>query len=305
MNSDNLILMLIMAIVVSKVIIGFLIYYLVKRNKELKSDRKSLNEKNNNLNNNLKIIELQKQKLKENEVLKLKILSIASHDILTPFNDLKLMLENLNLMESNPDILINSMKDLKSHFVNIKENLDNILIWATANLKDPENNPQELFNINEHLHEAVSLFNSKIKQKDISIECNFSNDHYSIGNVETFKFTIRNLLNNAIKFSPIGSKIEIKIIENGNVGKVSIQDFGIGMDHKRIEKIISGEFQYSELGTNAEKGSGIGLALCNELLQKQGWKLNIESLIGIGTEIHLILPINNSKNLEKGKFLVN
>lgn len=139
----------------------------------------------------------------------------------------------------------------------------------------------------------------------ISIDCNFSNDHYSIGNVETFKFTIRNLLNNAIKFSPIGSKIEIKIIENGNVGKVSIQDFGIGMDHKRIEKIISGEFQYSELGTNAEKGSGIGLALCNELLQKQGWKLNIESLIGIGTEIHLILPINNSKNLEKGKFQVN
>lgn len=119
-------------------------------------------------------------------------------------------------------------------------------------------------------------------------------DYFNMGNAETFNFAMRNLLNNAIKFSHTDSVIEIKISKNGNTGRVSVYDQGIGMDSNKIDRINSGEYHHSEVGTNHEKGSGIGLALCKELLKKQGWILRVDSSLGKGTEMQLILPLQKS-----------
>ncbi len=294
MTDQNIIILLVLAIVISKIIIGFLIYFLVKRNKELKSERKLLSEHNQILKNHVEIIENQKDELKDAEKFKLKILSIASHDLRTPFNDLNMMFDNFSLLESRPDIIKESMKEVKGQICVVQETLDNILSWTIAHLKKLENHAQEEINITKHINSIVDLYDLRIRQKRIKVKFCMLKDYFTMGNAETFNFAMRNLLNNAIKFSPTDSVIEIKISKNGNTGRVSLYDQGIGMDSNKIDRINSGEYHHSEVGTNQEKGSGIGLALCKELLKKQGWILRVDSLLGKGTEMQLILPLQKS-----------
>jgi len=293
MNNEIIITILIIAIVLSKIIIGILIYFLVKRKKELKSDKKLLIKKNELLKKHLEIIEKQKKELKAAEKYKIKILSIAAHDLRTPFNDLRLMIDNYALLKAHPEILSNSFSNVNAQLINIQDTIENILSWTVVHIKKPDSLIQDKFDLSKNILKIVSLFKKQMDIKGLKLSSHIPNNIYAAGNSETLNFALRNILSNAIKFSPQDSELNIQLNMDGKLAVISIKDFGKGMDPSKIEKINSGDYHQSESGTNNEKGSGIGLSLCHELLKKQEWKMNVNSILGKGTTMQVVIPILN------------
>ncbi len=101
---------------------------------------------------------------------------------------------------------------------------------------------------------------------------------------------LRNLLTNAIKYSHKGGKIELSIQEFDEFYVFTVKDFGVGMSEKTVEQIFSSSLKDSEVGTQNEKGSGLGLLLCKEFVEKQGGRIWVESELDIGSTFMFSLP---------------
>jgi signal transduction histidine kinase len=111
---------------------------------------------------------------------------------------------------------------------------------------------------------------------------------------------IRNLLGNAIKFTHKNGKISINARKNGNFITVSVKDTGIGIPQKNVDMLFRIDIQYTSKGTNKEAGTGLGLLLCKEFVEKHGGKIWVESSLGQGSEFKFTIPGTNSKAANEG-----
>jgi signal transduction histidine kinase len=102
---------------------------------------------------------------------------------------------------------------------------------------------------------------------------------------------LRNLLSNAIKFSFEGGKITVNIYARGQILEICITDQGVGMDSATLQSLLSPTLTVSTQGTHNEKGTGLGLALCREYVQKAGGSLTVESTVGKGSIFTVTLPL--------------
>ena len=106
------------------------------------------------------------------------------------------------------------------------------------------------------------------------------------------KTVIRNLIGNALKFTLQGGLVEIEVIEDDRFARISVKDNGIGMDSTYLENLFSIESMQSRPGTENESGSGLGLILCKEYIEKNGGRLGVTSKIGTGSTFTFTLPLN-------------
>jgi signal transduction histidine kinase len=129
-------------------------------------------------------------------------------------------------------------------------------------------------------------------QKKITVVKNIENHILVKADNNSIKTIIRNLFNNAIKYTPNGGLVEFNAIRNGNSVEVSITDTGIGMSPKTISKLFKIEESQSRLGTNNESGTGLGLILCKDIITKNNGKIWVESEPGKGSVFKFSIPIN-------------
>jgi len=108
-------------------------------------------------------------------------------------------------------------------------------------------------------------------------------------------FVVRNLMNNAIKFSYQNSKIEISQELKDDLYVFTIQDYGIGMNRETLEKLFKIESTHPISGTANEKGTGLGLIICKEFVERNGGSIWVESKEGKGSSFHFNLPVNDGK----------
>ena len=108
--------------------------------------------------------------------------------------------------------------------------------------------------------------------------------------VNHFQIIIRNLLHNAIKYSPADGKINVQLSDNDTVGYITVSDCGDGMDPDKIRSVLRNQPVISSRGTKGEKGTGIGLNMSKELMDRNGIKLKIDSTIGAGSTFSLTVP---------------
>jgi signal transduction histidine kinase len=128
------------------------------------------------------------------------------------------------------------------------------------------------------------------KSKKISITCNIEPELSVFVDENQLQFIIRNLLANAIKFTHLQGSIHISAIKEDREVSLSISDTGVGMTEQQIANLLGGGKHKSTLGTNGEKGTGLGLLFSQEFIQKNNGRLTITSKVNEGTTFVLTLP---------------
>jgi len=231
------------------------------------------------------------QQLKELNTTKDKLFSIIAHDLRTPFTNIigltGLLIDNsIDFEESEKYIKI-----LNSSAKNTLILLDNLLNWAKSQTGQLIFKPEKII-ISNVIQEIIALNKLHSDTKSISVSYTSSNDLEVFADVNMLRTVLRNLISNAIKFTNTGGHVNIKSILKNNHVEISISDNGIGMNeekHKFLFEIISNT---TTLGTANENGSGLGLVLCKEFVNKNGGTIWAESEEGKGSCFKFTLPLN-------------
>ncbi len=243
---------------------------------------------------------LQNEKLKKKEKLlqelnhtKDKLFSLIAHDLKSPFSALfgyaDIMLSDFD--DFSKDEIKENIRHMKSISQNLFSMVENLLDWARNQNKGVKYNP-EIVNVNEEISKIISFYEDNAKSKDISIVTDFIEELSAFCDVSMFNTVVRNLINNAIKFTKPGGKITVKteLLDKEGKIKVTVQDTGVGMSKEQIEGILKEEAT-STIGTEGEKGTGLGMILVKEMVKRNEGELFIESEPEKGTKISFTVPL--------------
>lgn len=232
------------------------------------------------IQNKNKLINKQKTSLEELNTVKDRLFAILSHDLRNPLVNLKSYLTlstNKNLSEEKLE-----KYQLQTHqsLETTTNLLDNLLLWANSQLKNTKY-PRISFNLEACIDEILENLKPQANQKSVFFETNLQIKNI-ISNQQIIEIALRNLLTNAVKFSSEKSKIKIETFEENTKTRITITDYGVGISEEKVNEILTLKSK-STLGTNKEKGSGLGLFLVMELLSKIESKLTIESQLNKGS----------------------
>lgn len=229
--------------------------------------------------------------LKELVASKDKFFSIVAHDLKSPFTALLGYSEVMANEYSEMSIdelgeFANNMNDVAKKTYSL---LENLLEWSRIQTGRMKFNPENLvlFRISQ---QVVDLFVDNAKKKGVLLR-NRSNPSHEIFADSNMIFTIlRNLVSNAIKFTREGDEVMFLSREEDEHIEICVKDTGVGMSAIDLDKLFRIDVHHSEIGTEKEKGTGLGLILCKELVEKNGGKIWVESKINEGSELYFTIP---------------
>ena len=233
-------------------------------------------------------------KLLELNATKDKFFSIISHDLRSPFGTIlgfsQLLSENLD--QYTPEQTRKFVDNIYQTSKNTYELLQNLLDWSILQTgkisqKIEKNNLKTIVNDTSLLYDNIA------ESKGIILQNNVIYDVFINCDIEMTKTVLRNLISNAIKFTNKEGLVSINVIKNETDIEIQISDSGIGIAPENIPHLFLIDKNISTPGTNNEKGTGLGLILCKELIEKQGGKIWVESNSGIGTTFNFTLPLCN------------
>lgn len=230
------------------------------------------------------------KKLREINIAKDKILSILSHDLRSPLNSLVGLLEYSKDLDRS--VLDKHLDNVKNQVTAINFTLENVLSWVKTQLGGFKANPINL-NLSDVINNNVLLYKARCEEKSIAVSNRLPKSVMVWVDQDHIDIVVRNLLTNAIKFTPEGGEIEVNAYSENSTVKLSIKDTGIGMSEELINKVmqdINQDKSYTSLGTKGEKGTGLGLIFCKDILALNRAEMKINSSPSQGTEIVINLP---------------
>ncbi|WP_026953720.1 tetratricopeptide repeat-containing sensor histidine kinase [Algoriphagus vanfongensis] len=233
-------------------------------------------------------IQTQNQKLENINEEKNKLFSILSHDLKAPINSIKQLLELEEHGALDPEEQVNARKLLIKQVANTDDMLRKLLRWSHAQLDGILTNRSET-DLHEIVDEQVSQMDYQILSKNIKIETSFAAEStWILVDLQQLRIILQNCLQNAIKFSNPNDTIRIWVREDQNNAHLHIQDEGIGISQEKLKEIFSESVRVnSTIGTHKEQGTGLGLFLIRQFMDKNQGTIQINSEIGKGTEIIL------------------
>lgn len=221
-------------------------------------------------------------------------LSILAHDIKSPLasilglSDL-LVKDTLKYDNEKIEAFAKSIFDVASSTNNL---LDDLLLWSTSQYGKLLFEPQKI-EFNNICTQTISQLKSQAEKKQIEITISASENVILWADENMLKTVLRNLVANAIKFSNNGGKIEISVEKNPSNTQITVSDNGVGIDDNAQKKLFEIAQSISNIGTKGEKGTGFGLILCKEFIEKHKGKIWVESKVGIGSNFKFTLPNEN------------
>lgn len=215
-----------------------------------------------------------------NEV-KDKFFSIISHDLRSPINGLTGVLDLMDKDHIKPEELPFLIKELKVQFNHTKSLINNLLDWALLQM-DKLTIQTEKINVRQLVDENFKLLSS-IHLKKIEMINLVPENLYAMADLNTISLVFRNLILNAIKFTDSGGKIWVDAKENENDLTISVSDNGVGITPEVQSIIFEKTAGYTTRGTANEKGTGLGLILCKEFVERNGGKIWVNSELGKGS----------------------
>lgn len=245
-----------------------------------------IKKKNQILYDNNILINNQKDELQKLNGVKDRLFSIISHDLRNPLVTLRSYLS----LSENPSITEQKKQEYKTQTVQAiaqtTDMLDNLLVWANMQIKDSKPNIT-VVDVEEVVLNATDNIQAQATQKQITITKEI-NAFSALGDENILNIALRNLVTNALKYSHENSSIFISSYQKDNAVFIAVKDEGVGMTDLQIKDLNTNENETTK-GTQGEKGSGLGIFLVKELLQKINGKLLIESEQGKGSTISIIL----------------
>ncbi len=223
-----------------------------------------------------------------------KLFSIIAHDLRGPFSGLLGLTEMLS--KRLPSMTLKEIQEIstlmRNSAVHLYRLLSNLLEWSTMQRKLTVFVPKS-FLLREKIDEFLALPNLLAHQKEIQISYDFQENLKVFADENMFESIIRNLVSNAVKFTPKGGRIAIfaKTKEDQCL-EISVKDTGIGMNKKLISQLFRIDIRSNRKGTDGEYSSGLGLLICRDFIEKHGGTFEIESSEGNGSTFRFTLPAN-------------
>ncbi len=229
-------------------------------------------------------------KLKKTNDTKNQFFSIISHDLKNAFNGIlgysRLLKLGLNKFSSEQiEQHINRINESSEQTYNL---LINLLDWSRVQSDKIEYKPEKLL-LNQVITDNIKLFKLQCEEKAISLIFNHETDIFIFADLYMLSTILRNLISNAIKFTKSG-KIILNIKKETDYCKVSVQDEGIGISQENLNNLFKIDKKKYTTGTNGETGTGIGLSLCKEFVEKNKGKIFVESVINKGSIFTFTVP---------------
>lgn len=232
--------------------------------------------------------------LKESNATKDKFLSIMAHDLRSPFTALMGLSEVLmeNSDQYSREEMNTFIRLINEAAVKTYRQLDDLLVWSRSQMGKMPFNPGSM-KLNQPCHEVIEVLNQTAATKRITFDVKVAEDTVVFADEAMIKTVLRNLVSNAIKFSWSDSVITI-FSEQGPSDAmltVGVADKGVGMTEEAMTKLWKLSEQASTKGTNNEEGTGLGLLICKEFVEKQGGRIWVDSIQGEGSTFCFTVPL--------------
>jgi two-component system, sensor histidine kinase and response regulator len=183
-------------------------------------------------------------------------------------------------------------KDLRRKIDAVYNNLNNLLNWSVTQLQGIQTKASS-FDIGKLADEVCDLYTEVSEQKGVSLVHEMEDNVQVMADRDQIHLVLRNLISNSIKFTPTGGLIKIYYSRLGsNELNVNVEDSGMGIGEKDLERLFTNDSLWTINGTNNEKGLGLGLRLCKEFIERNKGKLTVRSQVGIGTTFNFTLPVS-------------
>lgn len=233
-------------------------------------------------------IRQQNKQLSQLNSIKDKLLSIIAHDLRNPMNSLKGLLNLFQLEALSSDEFKVYLLRLNSTLKSTSDLLDNLLTWATAQMQRTELK-LTVVNLQALVAENIELIQQAASEKNIQLVNQLQETYSALADESMVNLIIRNLLTNAVKFTKPGGRVSVSAHPEKSSIVLSVADTGIGIKPEIQRKLFNISTNFTTYGTHQEKGSGLGLALCKEFVEKNGGRIWVESQPGQGSIFRFML----------------
>ena len=267
-------------------VLTILLLIYLKRKNTLRYTQE-LEDKNEQIQIQNEAILEQTHHLEEINKVKDRLFSIVSHDLKDSISSIKGFLDLLKEDSISKEEFNELIPELSENANNASLLLYNLLNWSKSQMQNLEPSP-EMFNIQEVFHNKISLVEQKVEQKRIVVIDESQRD-FVYADKSMIEIVIQNLITNAVKFSRVGDIITISNrSQNGNA-LICVEDTGVGISKENLSKLFKNN-NFTTIGTKNEKGTGLGLTICKELVELNKGRIWVESTQNVGSKFFIELP---------------
>jgi signal transduction histidine kinase/Tfp pilus assembly protein PilF len=289
----NLLMVLIAFFVVFMVMLMLLYITKMRTNGQLQAQNALISASNQALAKLNDELQASQKMLQESNETKDKLFAIISHDIRSPLDSLsalvQLVLSHADSLK--PDEIQTFFGKIQTRIANLNEFMNNLLKWAQLQSHAIVFNPV-VFALDNEIKQIVEIYQHAAHEKKIRLNILLLEELQICADQNMMQFVIRNLLANAIKFTPTGGAVTIDCTLTASYLQIAITDNGVGMSKEEIEQIFTLQKQLTKQGTSKEQGTGLGLLVCKEFLEKHHAFLEVVSEEGKGSTFTIFLPLS-------------
>lgn len=252
----------------------------IARHRELEESKRLIRE-----------LEFHKKELNASNAAKDKFFSIIAHDLRNPVSAISAFSDQLliNFDKLPPQDLRNYIEIIRNSSHGISDLLEELLLWAGLQSNRYEFNP-ELCPVFETVEAIINLVQTESSRKNIAIQNKVPEKTIIYADKQMLHTIIRNLITNAIKFTNIGGNVSISSTNKEHQDVIEVHDSGVGMEQKELKNLFKIDMHATSPGTQGEKGTGLGLQLCKEMIEKHKGSIWAESKPGIGSSFFISFP---------------
>ena len=249
-----------------------------------------LNEKITEADKSNKLLKKSEENLKILNATKDKFFSIIAHDLKSPLVSLKSFLTAIkNPKEENYEKATAQLQQLEGLLSKVIDLINNLLFWALSQ-EDSIKFNAESFNLHQSIIEELSGASIVAESKGISLNVEIDNQYTVFTDRNMLLFIIRNLVSNALKFTPSGGTVRVNAEKTEQNDCIIVTDTGTGIETEQLEKLFDLEKKLTPNTSGKREGTGLGLMLCREFTQKMGGKIEVETQPGFGSSFSITIP---------------
>jgi signal transduction histidine kinase len=261
---------------------------LIARGHDLFLQNREIQEQKTEIGEKAKQLEQQTVELSELNSLKNKLFSVIAHDLKSPIFALRNLFRNIQQYDL-PVQEVRKMIPQVVHDLNYTTGLlENLLQWAKSQMQSGSFPKQEI-DLSRTVKDCIGALQLQADTKKIHLENAFEDSVWIVTDKEMAELVLRNLISNALKFTPEGGRIRVDYIQTDSFVEVSVKDSGMGISAEALEKINQNNY-FNTQGTARESGTGLGLMLCKEFLARNGAALQVSSEISKGSTFSFRIP---------------
>jgi signal transduction histidine kinase len=256
--------------------------YIAEQNEEILQQKEEINQQKD-------VLALQAKDLEQANQTKDKLFAILGHDLRSPIGSLEGVLNLLNMGVVSQEEFQSFVPQFHKNVKNMQQTLENLLQWSISQMQGINAVPS-FVNMPALIEEKIGLFASVAQAKNITLSAQISKDLTVWADANHVRLLLRNLINNAIKFTPKDGKISLIADLQHDQIVVNVIDTGVGMSAEQVGKLFNKSQAFTTYGTSGEKGTGLGLQLCQEIVIKNGGTIWVESEQNKGSTFSFSLP---------------